>query len=369
MASAPDAARDAASDADATGRDDSEHLRGAIATARAERTPIIIRGSGSKTFLTSPAPSGRSASLSTLRHTGIVAYRPDELVVTARSGMPLDDLARVLREQGQALPFDPPRFGGAGTVGGAVATGLSGPGRPWLGSVRDAVLGVHLVNGLGERLAFGGQVLKNVAGYDVSRLVTGACGTLGLLLQVSMRVQPLPDAVAVLAKTCSPVEAAEIARGILRAPLPATATCHVDGVLRIRLAGSPAGVRHARDALGMDVEAEDDAFFDAVRDHAHPFFGHEDSTGSLWCLSLPRGAAFDAPDVLVEWAGARVWWRTDAEADVVQARARAHQGFATPFGSGGRERVPNAIAKYMRRVKDAFDPDGILNPGAVANLD
>ena len=345
-------------------RDEADHLHAAIGTARSAKTPVTIRGSGSKAFLT-PASGASAASLSTLRHTGIVAYRPDELVVTARSGTRLDDLVRALRAQGQALPFDPPRFGGAGTVGGAVATGLSGPGRPWLGSARDAVLGVHVVNGLGERLAFGGQVLKNVAGYDVSRLMTGAFGTLGLLLQVSMRVQPAPEAVAVLAKTCPAAEAAGIVRGLLRAPLPVTATCHVDGVLRIRLAGSPAGVRHARDTLGIDVEDEDDAFFDAVRDHAHAFFDR--GYGALWRLSLPRGAAFEAPDALIEWAGARVWWRTDAKADTVHAQARAHQGFAMPAGSGGADPRSPSIAKYMRRVKAAFDPQGILNPGAMTD--
>ena len=288
--------------------------------------------------------------------------------MTARAGTRLDELVGTLRTHGQALPFDPPRFGGAGTVGGAVAAGLGGPGRPWLGSVRDAVLGVRIVNGLGQSLAFGGQVLKNVAGYDVSRLMVGAFGTLGLLLEASMRVQPAPETVAVLAKACSAEAAAAVVRGILRAPLPVTGTCHVDGELRIRLAGSADGVRHARDTLGCDLEAEDDAFFDTVRDHAHPFFERPDSTGTLWRLSLPRGAAFDRPDALVEWAGARAWWRTDAGPHAVHAAARAHQGFATPCG-GGTPRTPAAVAKYMRRVKTAFDPDGILNPGAMADAD
>ena len=155
-------------------------------------------------------------------------------------------------------------------------------------------------------------------------------------------------------------------RGILRKPLPVTGTCHGDGVLRIRLAGSADGVGHAREALGIDLEAEDDQFFDTVRDHSHPFFRRPDSTGTLWRLSLPRGTAFDQSDALVEWAGARAWWRTDADPGTVHAAARDHQGFATSFG-GGTPRTPDAVAKYMRRVKTAFDPDGILNPGAVAD--
>ncbi len=360
-----------AQDGDAAGadtsvpdRDDSEPLRAAVEAAHANRTPVVIHGRGSKAFLVPPT---EATSLTTLGHTGIVDYRPDELVATARAGTPLVDLARTIEVQDQALPFDPPRFGGDGTLGGAVAAGLSGPGRPWLGSVRDAVLGVEIVNGLGERLRFGGQVLKNVAGYDVSRLMTGAFGTLGVLLQASVRVQPAPESVAVLAKTCSADDASQIARDLLRAPLPVTATCHVDGVLRIRLAGSADGVRHAREVLGLDLEAEHDRFFAAVRDHAHPFFAGAHSDGPMWCLSLPRGAAFNEPDTLVEWAGARVWWRTDADARTVHARARAHQGFAASFGGPEAAPTPAPIAKYMRRLKAAFDPAGILNPGAMTD--
>ena len=360
------AGQDASADTTVPDRDDSEDLRAAVELANTNRTPVVIHGRGSKAFLVPPT---EATSLTTLGHTGIVDYRPDELVATARSGTLLVDLARTIEAHGQALPFDPPRFGGDGTLGGAVAAGLSGPGRPWLGSVRDAVLGVEIVNGRGERLRFGGQVLKNVAGYDVSRLMTGAFGTLGVLLQVSVRVQPAPETVVVLAKTCSTDNATQIVRALLRAPLPVTATCHVDGVLRIRLAGSAEGVRHAREVLGLDLEAEHDGFFAAVRDHAHPFFAGAHSDGPLWRLSLPRGAAFDATDTLVEWAGARVWWRTDADADTVHARAGAHQGFAARFGGPQGARTPAPIAKYMRRLKAAFDPHGILNPGAVTDAD
>lgn len=337
--------------------DQSERLVDAVATACGSGNPVAIKGNGSKSFLVL-AEGGDL--LSTNDHTGIVEYFPDELVVTARSGTSLKELSMVLADAGQVLPFDPPRFAGLGTLGGAVAAGLSGPARPWFGSVRDAVLGVEIVNGLGERLTFGGQVLKNVAGYDVSRLMVGSFGTLGLILQVSVRVQPVPETVMTLAGAYSSDEAARLVRLILSQPLPVSATCYVDGVLRVRLSGSSEGVQQALDELTLDIEAYDDAFFAKLRDHDHSFF--TSSTEPLWRISLPRGSAFDEPDALIEWAGACVWWRADVDAESVCQKAVSLGGYAQPF-TGGRPVVSDAMGQYMSRVKAAFDPQGILNPG------
>ena len=358
----------------ATGRDDAAALVAAVAAANEKGRPLYLRGGDSKAHLTGCGPS---TPLCTRGHVGIVDHRPDELVVTARCGTSLRELAEALATEGQMLPFDPPRFGGDGTFGGAVAAGFSGPARPWLGATRDAVLGVRIVNGLGESLTFGGQVLKNVAGYDVSRLMVGAFGTLGLLLDVTVRVQPKPEAVATLAKHCSAEVATNTCQRLLRQPLPTTATCHVDGVLRVRVAGSEASVRRACDELPLDVEEEGDAFFDTVRDHAHPFFAEagtpaapEHEAGEmLWRLSLPRGTLFDESDALVEWAGAQVWWRTSMEASRVQARARALGGFATPFHAGRWPHRSAAVAAAMGRIKAAFDPNGILNPYVMDDAD
>ena len=332
--------------------DSAEPLLATVTAANENGHPIVIVGSGSKLRW-----SGDSEQLCTTGHEGVIDYRPDELVVTARSGSKLTDVASVLEDAGQTLPFEPPLFGGRGTLGGAVATGLSGPGRPWFGSVRDALLGVTIVNGMGQRLSFGGQVLKNVAGYDISRLMVGAFGTLGLLLEVSLRVRPIPEAAVTLAGECAPDEALELTRNLLRQPLPVTATAYCDGVLRIRLSGSEESVAHASRSLNLDIEVEDDAFFREVRDHAHPFFA---GPGRLWMLSLPLGTSFNQPATLAEWAGARVWWRTDADAASVYARARAAGGFATPFPRRLGD-VTAPVAKYMRRVKAAFDPANILN--------
>lgn len=342
------------------GDDLTEPLTDAVAAASDSGRSITIVGSGSK--LDSPDGSER---LSTAGHEGVVDYRPDELVVTARSGSRLGDIQAALEGCSQALPFEPPVFDGRGTLGGAVAAGLSGPGRPWFGSVRDALLGVTVVNGLGQRLSFGGQVLKNVAGYDISRLMVGAYGTLGLLLDVSLRVRPIPQATLTLARECTPEAAAALTRSLLHQPLPVTATAYCGGVLRIRLSGSNESVTHAGRNLDLDIEAEDDAHFRSIRDHAHPFFL---GRGRLWMLSLPPGSAFGESDTLAEWAGARVWWRTDADADAVRGKAGDAGGYATPFpGLPGDVTAP--VAKYIRRVKAAFDPANILNAELLPHAD
>ena len=342
------------------GDDLTEPLTEAVAAAHDGGRSVAIVGSGSK--LDSPAGSER---LCTTGHEGVVDYRPDELVVTARSGSGLRAIESTLEGSGQALPFEPPMFNGRGTLGGALASGLSGPGRPWFGSARDALLGVTMVNGMGQRLTFGGQVLKNVAGYDISRLMVGAYGTLGLLLEVSLRVRPIPETTFTLARDCAPQAAAALTRDLLRQPLPVTATAYCGGVLRIRLSGSFASVARAARTLDFDVEVEDGTCFQAVRDHQHPFFS---KPGRLWMLSLPPGSVFDASATLAEWAGARVWWRTDADADAVRAKARAGGGFATSFpGLPGDMAAP--VAKYMRRVKSAFDPANILNAELLSHAD
>ena len=341
-------------------RDRAEPLTAAVITARERGHSITIVGDGSKLGSTDGTEQIRTSG-----HEGIVDYRPDELVVTARSGSKLDAIASVLANSSQALPFEPPLFDGRGTLGGAVAAGLSGPGRPWFGSVRDALLGVTIVNGMGQRLSFGGQVLKNVAGYDVSRIMVGAFGTLGLLLEVSLRVRPIPETAVTLARQCKPDAAAALIGTLLGQPLPVTATAYHGGVLRIRLSGSSESVTHAAGSLDLDLEVEDEAFFRAARDHTHPFFLNP---GPLWMLSLPLGTVFDESDTFAEWAGARVWWRTHADADTVRAMARAAGGYAASFPPRLVDVAP-PVAKYMRRVKAAFDPDNMLNAHLLPHAD
>ena len=303
-------------------------------------------------------PDGHSGveELSTRAHSGILEYRPEELVITARAGTPLEELVAAVTAQGQLLPFDPPRFGGEGTLGGAIASGISGPARPWRGSVHDAVLGVELINGLGERLRFGGSVMKNVAGYDVSRLVVGSLGTMGVVLSASVRVLPAPAAEETVCTRCSASDADVRMRGWARRPLPITGTCYVDGTLSIRLSGGRAAIEQAKAEIVVD-EVGDAGIWAAVRDRAHPFFGTSDV---ITRLSLPRGTRFDDDDALIEWGGSQAWIAGEPRSLPTNVYAetfrRDGDGWTT-----ARPPVEGVTAEYVERVRHAFDPDGVFS--------
>ena len=259
--------------------------------ARSQRTPLEIRGGGTKAFYGGPA---RGEPLEVSGLAGISLYEPTELVVTVRAGTPLAELEAALAAHGQCLPFEPPRFNAGGTVGGMVAAGLSGPARANFGSVRDHVLGVTLLNGRGEVLTFGGQVAKNVAGYDVSRLVVGALGILGIICEVSLKVLPVPRAVATLCFECDERQALEQLKQWASQPLPLSASAWCEGRLRVRLAGAVAAVNAACVRLGgalLDPE-EAQAWWLGLRDHRQEFFALDDGDLArgecLWRLSVPN---------------------------------------------------------------------------------
>ena len=305
---------------------------------------LAIVGHGSKPFFGQP-PGDESLAMG--EHTGIIDYRPDELVITAHAGTPLTVIEAELEAGGQLLPFDPPQFGGRGTLGGALATALAGPARPWRGGARDAVLGVDVVNGLGERLSFGGSVMKNVAGYDVSRLMTGAFGTLGVVLSASVRLLPKPVVEETVGRSLDHEDARLIMRRILREPVPVTATCYHEGMLTLRLSGTRSAVDEAKRRLDF-TDPADAAIWRRLRDHTFEFFG----TGPLHRISVPRGSFSIPSGSLVEWCGAQVWRTADAAVAPSEG---------VRFGS--IEALDSARAKYERRLKDAFDPDRVLNPG------
>jgi glycolate oxidase FAD binding subunit len=340
-----------------------------IREAAAAKRPLRLRGGGTKDFY-----GGALAGdvLDTRPNSGIVAYEPTELVVTARCGTPLAEIEAALAARGQMLAFEPPHFGAGATLGGCVAAGLSGPRRASAGAVRDFVLGARILDGRGRELAFGGQVMKNVAGYDVSRLLAGSLGTLGLILEASIKVLPRPPAEATLSFALG--EGAALERMTLWAgrPLPVSATAWQDGELRVRLSGSASAVRAAIAELGGERagEAEATGFWAGVREHTGSFFS---GGGPLWRVSLPS----HAPRVqlagsrsiaqLIEWGGALRWLRTDAEAGAVRAAAAAGGGHATLFRGGARELaftpLDPVLVRLHRGLKAAFDPAGILNPG------
>jgi glycolate oxidase FAD binding subunit len=274
-----------------------------------------------------------------------------------------------LAAERQMLPFEPPDFGatGASTIGGVVAAGLSGPRRPYAGAVRDFVLGTRIVNGKGEDLSFGGRVIKNVAGYDVSRLMAGALGTLGAITEVSFKVLPRPPAEATLAFESDEAAAIALANSWAGRPLPLAATAWQDGVLRVRLAGARSAVDAARAKLGGEEVAAGDVYWRDLRDHRLPFFS---SGRPLWRVSVAQTAA--PPDLgtqaLVEWGGGVRWLGAELEPERVRAAAEAAGGHATLFRGGDKSQgvfhpLKPALMKVHQRLKAAFDPAGVLNAG------
>lgn len=385
-----------------------EQVREAIAHQR----PLHIQGAGSKAFLGRPVAGER---IDTRAHRGIVHYDPTELVITARAGTPLTELVSALEEQGQWLPCDPPRFGeqhhaadgcvahdghgdtrqpppsalsaaddtgapasppqhhahplATGTVGGMIATGLSGPSRPWTGSVRDFVLGTRLITGLGQHLRFGGEVMKNVAGYDISRLLAGSFGSLGLITEVSLKVLPRPRHSASLRLELPLAQALAALTDWNRHALPITAALHDGTALHVRLEGGEGSVQAACTLLGG--EAMDARFWASLRDHQLPFF---DDPRPLWRLSLPENtpvlalpAASPPADWLIDWGGAQRWVKTEASAEELRTLAASVGGHATCYTAGITPQpfhpLPDALLRYHRQLKARMDPHALFNPG------
>lgn len=347
-----------------------------VHAARERRMTLNICGDSSKAFY-GGTPRGEPLQLSLLD--GITSYEPTELVVTARAGTKIIDLETILAEKSQYLPFDPPRFSSSGTVGGMVAAGLAGPARASVGGVRDFVLGVTLLNGRGELMRFGGQVIKNVAGYDVSRLVVGSLGVLGVICEVSLKVMPIPATDATVEWEMTAHEALEKMNQWRGRALPINATSWFQGRLRVRLRGARAAVESAANILrGSRIEADEATqWWVDLRDHRQVFFKVEPSEiaqgESLWRLSVPATAKILTPqeELLMEWAGALRWWRTSLPVDAVRNLAMQAGGHATIFYGGNKSSanftpfapLSKAVMRIHHNLKTAFDPDNIFNPG------
>jgi glycolate oxidase FAD binding subunit len=348
-----------------------------VRAARADKTTLNIRGGNTKAFY-GEAPIGEPLDMTPLA--GISSYEPTELVVTARAGTPLAELEATLAAQGQCLAFEPPRYGtggtAGGTVGGMVAAGLAGPSRAAVGGVRDHVLGATLLNGRAEVLSFGGQVMKNVAGYDVSRLLAGSMGTLGAILEVSLKVLPVPTAVATLRFELDEAEALKRLNTWGGQPLPIHASAWWSGMLVLRLAGARAAVQSAQAQLGGEpVDAELAAgFWTGLRDHSDEFFvGAAKAVAAgatLWRLAVPQTAAplQISGEHLVEWGGAQRWVVTTAPASTLRDAAARVGGHATAYrglhkAAGVFTPLSAPLARIHQQTKAAFDPDGVFNRG------
>jgi glycolate oxidase FAD binding subunit len=336
-------------------------LRERVSAAHNAHRPLRLRGAGTKDFYAEDPASGDVLDLRGYR--GIIDYEPSELVITARCGTPLSEIEAALNDRGQFLAFEPPCFNADPTLGGVVAAGLSGPRRMYAGAARDFVLGATLLDARGEILRFGGQVMKNVAGFDVSRLLCGSLGILGVITEVSLKVLPRPRAEETLRFEMPARHALEAFNRWSGQPLPLSGAAWCNGVAWVRLSGAAAAVRAACKQLGGETTAAEN-WWASLRHHTHPIFGSH----TLWRLSVPDTAPLsDLPgDPLIDWGGALRWYATDGDARGV---ASAAGGTALCWRGDSRPRfhpLQPAVAALHRRLKQQFDPHGIFNPGRLA---
>lgn len=348
-------------------QDISVSLQEHVQEAMASHIPLRVQGNGTKDFLGRPSQGER---LDISEHQGVINYEPTELVITARTGTPLKDIEKILSDYQQMIPFEPPYFGANATLGGTIACNLSGPWRPYAGAARDFVLGTRLLNGKGDIMNFGGEVMKNVAGYDVSRLMAGAMGTLGVMLEVSIKVLPKPEQETTLIMHGPSGRAAlDLMHSWARLPHPVSATAYHDEQLYVRLSGTPDSVRVARELIGGEEQDEDFTrqFWQSIKNHQHDFFS---STDPLWRLSV---ASDTRPMQLVgnwlyEWGGAQRWLSSTESAETIRKAAAEAGGHATLYRNGAQgDELFHPLAPGLMRIhqqlKKAFDPKGILNPG------
>lgn len=344
-----------------------------VKSAAARQQTLRIRGGGTRAFYGNPWPAEETAGwLDTSGCRGIVGYEPSELVLTARAGTPLAEVEATLDAQRQMLAFEPPRLGAGGTFGGCIAAGLSGPRRMSAGRAADFVLGTRLLDARGDLLHFGGEVMKNVAGYDVSRLLAGSLGVLGVLVEISVKVVPKPRCEATVVMACDESGALRRCLAWRSRPLPVTGTAWVadgGGRLTVRLSGNESAVREARTTIGGDPmpDAAAAAFWTGMRDQTHAFF----DARPLWRIVLPPKAPVLAIGAaLAEWGGGLRWVKGPQDAAALRSRVEALGGSATLYRRAADDvatptfpPLPEAVMRIHRRLKHAFDPAGLFNRG------
>jgi len=350
---------------------DKQQLIDQVRAAYESGTAMTIRGGGSKDFLVDAKSHEQNICLEQYR--GIISYQPSELTITALAGTPLSDIQHTLRESGQMLAFEPPAFGDSATIGGTIACSLSGPRRPYSGAARDFVLGSKIINGKGEELRFGGEVMKNVAGYDLSRVMVGAYGTLGVLLEVSLKVLPLAKQEQSFATELTYVEAFKQLHKWVAQGQPVSAACFYQDRLHIRLSGAKQSVENALVEMGraQKINDLDATFWQLLNEQQLDFF---QSSKTLWRISLPAAAdAIQLPgEQLIDWGGALRWLYTDSNSTEVRAEAERLGGHAQLFRTSAnvdnssntlrQHPISQGLFKLHQGIKQAMDPKGILNP-------
>lgn len=339
-------------------------LQAQVKDALAQDTLLQIEGGGTKSFY---GQTIKGEVLSTQQHRGIINYEPTELVLTARAGTLLSEIETRLAKHKQMLPFEPPHFGKAATLGGTIACGLSGPRRPYAGAARDHVLGCQVLTGKGDVLHFGGEVMKNVAGYDVTRLMTGAMGTLGVLLDISLKILPRPATEVTLQLNMSTDEVLQAMNYWAGQPVPLSAAVHNGDSLMLRLSGADSAVTHAQQIIGGEALASSEDYWESIREHTHPFFNDE---RPLWRLSLAPAhpqLALEG-DTFLDWGGAQRWLLSNESPEAIRQAVEKAGGHATLFRPHDTETeifhpLPDSLKQLHQRLKQTFDPGGILNSG------
>lgn len=340
-----------------------EKIAAKLQDAYQQKQTLQIKAGGTKDFY------GRNIQAKTLSladHTGVIEYEPSELYITARSGTPLLEIEQTIAKQNQILPCEPPHFGTTATLGGMIASGLAGPRRVNAGSVRDCVLGTEILNGKGEHLRFGGKVMKNVAGYDVSRLMCGALGTLGVLISVSLRLLPKPVCEQTIALTLDSNVAIKKMNQWANTPIPISATFYDGNELYVRLSSSLSAIEACKKEIGGELVDNNDIFWSNIKEHAHDFFI---SDKSLWRISVPPNTeVLNIPgDSVIEWNSALRWYISDADENTIRSEANRVGGHATLFKGNVTEQVFHPLSepsmKLHKKLKYVLDPAGILNPG------
>ena len=341
-----------------------QDLQEQVRSAAASHTPLAIQGGNSKAFY---GRTTTGTTLSVSEHRGIIEYTPSELVISVRAGTVLTELEAALAQEQQMLAFEPPHLGDAATVGGTIACGLSGPRRPYAGAVRDFVRGINCINGKGEILRLGGKVMKNVAGYDLSRTLSGSLGTLAVLLDVHLKILPRPTLDITLVQACTATTAIERFNQWAGQPLPLSGACYLEDRLYLRLSGMHEGVQAAVASIGGEQLDNAEHFWKQLREQQLPFFSGDTP---LWRLSVPASTpplALQGTS-LIDWGGAQRWLKSDQSAESIRSRVTASGGHATLFRGGNHsgavfQPLPEAMLALQQRLKATLDPAGIFNPG------
>ena len=352
--------------------DISQQLQQQVKHAFEQRTSLSIVAGNSKAFYgRKDARAACAKALDVSEHRGVLNYEPTELVITARAGTPLREIEKLLKKNSQMLPFEPPAFSDSATIGGTIACNLSGPRRAYAGAARDFLLGCKIINGRGEIMSFGGEVMKNVAGYDVSRLMAGAMGTLGVLLEVSLKVLPAAEMESTQLFRCTAAEALERVHAWSQTPLPLSASSYHDSILRVRLSGETEAVKAAVETIAGETVTDAEHYWQQLKEQRLEFFSEEKP---LWRISLASdtvsialAADHDEGDCLYEWGGALRWLKSDVPAEAIQPAVAKLDGHASLFRHGVDNGVFQPLAPGLMRIhrnlKQAFDPENILNPG------